>query len=114
MPELKHIVTKRCPVQFDWHGETIEIAYRPYSEAIELETKGDGDWTTESMKALIARVVLDWNITVDGKPAPVDADTLRELPSELIFGIFAACQNDIRSPKLPNVISGAGSSPTAA
>jgi hypothetical protein len=104
MPDLKHIISMRCPVTFDWHGERIELAYRPYSEAIENTIKGDDEaWSLVSMKALIERVVLDWNITSDGKPAPVDAATLTALPSELIMGIFYACQNDLRDPKLPSV-----------
>jgi hypothetical protein len=108
MPSLQAIVGKRCPVTFDWHGEAIEIAYRPYSERIENEVKGDADWNTESMKGLIRRVVIDWNLTDGDAMAPVSEETLADLPVELIFAIFFACQNDLRNPTLPTVSTVSG------
>lgn len=107
MAELKDIIGMRVPVKFEWHGTEIEIAYRPYSERIEQEVKGGEDWTQETMKALVVRVVLDWNITSDGKPVPIDTDTLEQLPTDLQLALFYAVLNDLRNPTLPNVTSGA-------
>jgi len=103
MAELKDIISMRVPVTFDWNGTEIEIAYRPYSERIEREIKGDEDWSQDTMKALVVRVVTDWNLTVSGKPAPIDLDTLEQLPTELQMSIFFACLNDLRNPTLPTV-----------
>lgn len=109
MAELSDIINMRCPVSFDWHGQRIELAYRPYSEGIENEIKGEEGWTGPSMKALIVAVVLDWNLTDKGKPAPIGPETLTPLPLELVLAMFYAVQNDLRNPQLPNVTSGATS-----
>lgn len=105
MAELKNIVNKRCPVSFEWHGEQIEIAYRPYSERIENEVKGGDDWALSSMKALVCAVALDWNITDGGEPVPINEETLTALPVELQLQLFYAVQNDLRNPQLPSVTS---------
>lgn len=105
MAELGDIIGKRCPVQFDWHGESIEIAYRPYSETIENEIKGGADWGLESMTNLVLAVGLDWNITSQGKPLPITEDVLKQLPVELRLNLFIAVQNDLRNPQLPSVTS---------
>ncbi len=107
MADLAQIISMRVPVEFDWHGTKIEIAYRPYSERIEKEVKGGEDWTQDTMKALVLRVALDWNITSGGKPAPIDLDTLEQLPTDLQLALFYAVLNDLRNPTLPNVTSGA-------
>ena len=109
MAELSAIINMRIPVKFDFHGTEIELAYRPYSEKIEQEVKGSDAWTHETMKALVARVVLDWNLTDQGKPVPVDMEHLTDLPLELQLDLFYAVQNDLRAGKLPNVISSATS-----
>lgn len=103
MAELNDIIGMRVPVTFDWNGTEIAIAYRPYSERIEREIKGDADWTQDSMKALIVRVALDWNITSNKKPVPIDLDTLEQLPTELQMSLFYAVLNDVRNPSLPIV-----------
>jgi hypothetical protein len=103
MAELNDIISMRVPVTFDWNGTEIQIAYRPYSQRIEQEVKGGEDWTQESMKALVVRVALDWNITSGGKPVPIDLDTLEQLPTELQMSLFYAVLNDVRNPTLPTV-----------
>lgn len=113
--ELGDIIDMRCPVSFDWKGQRIELAYRPYSEAIEEEVRGEAkEWTGENMKVLLERVLLDWNITVKGKPAPVNAATLRAIPTGLFMAMFWAVLADVRNPTLPelhNETSAAGSTP---
>jgi len=103
MAELNDIIGMRVPVTFDWNGTEIAIAYRPYSERIEREIKGDEDWSQETMKALVIKVTLDWNITSGGKPVPIDLDTLEQLPTELQMSLFFAVLNDLRNPTLPTV-----------
>lgn len=103
MAELNDIISMRAPVTFDWNGTEIEIAYRPYSERIEKEVKGAEDWTQDTMKALIERVGLDWNITSGGKPVPINGDTLESLPTGLVLHLFYAVLNDLRDPTLPTV-----------
>jgi hypothetical protein len=105
MAELGDIINMRCPVKFDWHGESIEIAYRPYSEKIEHEIKGGADWGLESMTNLVLAVGLDWNITSKGEPLPISEDVLKQLPVELRLSLFIAVQNDLRNPQLPSVTS---------
>lgn len=103
MAELNDIINQRIPVEFDWNGNSIEIAYRPYSKRIEREIKGDESWNQETMQALVLRVALDWNLTSDGKPVPIDLETLDDLPTELQWQLFYAVQNDLRNPTLPTV-----------
>lgn len=114
MPELRNIVTKRCPVSFEWEEETINLAYRPYSEQLEQEARGeDGEWDAESIKALLTIVLIDWDITSDGQPVPITLETLKALPTELVFAMFYVVLEDVRSPKVPKTISRSGSPRTA-
>lgn len=103
MADLKDIIGMRVPVTFDWNGTTIALAYRPYSERIEREIKGDDEWDADAMKRLLVRVVIDWDITSQGQPLPITEENLGELPTDLMFSLFYAVLNDLRDPKLPTV-----------
>lgn len=114
MPDFRGVITKRCPVSFDWEDETIDLVYRPYSEKIESEAKGEAkDWGGDAMKRLLVAILLDWNLTTDGKPEPITIEALTELPSELVYAMFYVVQEDIRSPKLPSTTSRSVSRQTA-
>jgi hypothetical protein len=61
MAELKDVLNKRCPVEFEWKGTKIQLAYRPFHERLEQEIKGEGDWTLDSMTRFVAAVATDWD-----------------------------------------------------
>ncbi len=109
MAELNDIINLRIPVNFDFHGTPINIAYRPYSTEIEQRVKGDGAWESKSMNQLVAKVLIDWDLTQQGKPLPITEESLSKLPTLLQLYLFYAVQNDLREGKLPSVNSGATS-----
>jgi hypothetical protein len=89
--EIGHLISKRKPLVVEWEGERVNLAYRPYTLAIgqaitDALREGDRTYVVEEME----RLLIEWDITEEGEPLPIDAESLGRLPLELLNAISRA------------------------
>lgn len=98
--DFDSIVNERVETVVEWGEHEIVIGHRHYTEELEQAAMGeDGRWTGDGMKRLLLAMVLDWDLTRQGKPYPITMEALRQLPAGLVTGIFMHLQEGIRDPK---------------
>lgn len=94
--EIGHLINKRKPLAVAWQGETVNIVYRPYTLGIGQEirdalAKGNRSYVVEEME----RLLIEWDITDQGQPVPINQETLSMLPLELLNAISQAMLDEM-------------------
>ena len=110
--EIGHLVSKRKPLKIEWAGETVNIVYRPYSLSIGQEirdalTGDDRHYLIEEMR----RLLVEWDITEDGQPVPIDEESLERLPLEFLNAVSRAILDEMYPNRKSAGSTGAGSQP---
>jgi hypothetical protein len=94
MPDRSAWLKKTKTVVVEFEGEQVSVTFAPakitprweqeFNEALKSE------WKSRAMVETLATVIVDWDITSDGKPFPPTEANLAQLPMELLTAIFVA------------------------
>lgn len=110
MPELKRL-GKEKQLCLSYDDETITVTYRrgavttEWQEAIAACSKDD----TETFYRLLAQVIVDWDITENGKPLKPTAANMKKLPMDLMVEMCEQVLGACLPEKARLGASGAGS-----
>ena len=102
---IDELLAKRRSLAVRWEGETINIVFRPYTDA-----GADAPMGEDRVYAELAATILEWDITEDGQMFQVDAENMRRLPKALLIEI----QHSLIRDMYPNLRSGGASVPASA
>lgn len=102
--KLNELKNKRKTLVFDTQYGELSIEYCPgeYTPEIEgLITDGE-DKPLATTAELLGRMITQWDIEDDdGKPLPVDINTMMKLPLDLLVVMIKEITEDVR----PNVVN---------
>lgn len=117
--DLGKLRSKTASVVVTYGDETVNVTYYPQRVNPEYQTKvkrlmakvaADDDVSDEAEQwASLLSVVYKWDIMDGGKELPVAADSLKELPTDLLGAIFQAILEHMRPNRTSAETSGAGS-----
>ena len=102
---------RRLAIELD--GDTLNVVYRPsritpaaqeeFSEAVDRVGNGP------AAAAMLALILVSWDLEADDGPYPHDEESLRSLPLEFVGGVFGAIMRDL-NPNAPRPEASAGGS----
>ncbi len=101
---VDELINKRKRISVEWEGEKVNVTFRPFTRLMQERATADGGrfGLYEELEALI----VDWDVTENGKPYPTTVERLKELP----LGFLIAVDQAINAELLPNRLN---ASPTA-
>lgn len=107
---LQSLINKRKEITVEYGGDTVMIAYRPYSQAIDDKLKvatakaaqDDGNAAIPLMIRQLIAILVDWDITDGEVKAVISEEVLRPLPTAFLIAISKAIAED----QYPNLMSG--------
>lgn len=99
MPDLTELLDDRCTIAVSLDRGTLHVTYQPsaYTPALEAsvaELFADERRPSAPVVALLSALVVDWDLTRQGKPVPIRPDALRQLPTRLLSRILQAIVRD--------------------
>lgn len=108
---LQSLINKRKEIEVKYGDDTVMVAYRPYSQAIDDKlkaatakaAKADGDAAMPLMIRQLIAIIVDWDITDGADKAAISEAVMRPLPTALLLAISKGIAED----QYPNLVSGA-------
>jgi hypothetical protein len=112
MPDLGTLLSKTRKIDVGLgEGEPIHIEYRPGAITGLCIAMSDAVGAFDGTYAFLVDVLTDWDITEEGKPLPINDETLRRLPWQAVDAIKTAILEDARPNPKRAVGSGGSFSP---
>ena len=102
--DLSDLLAERRELDVKYHDFVICITYNPntQTEVIEelMKEQIDEQRYAASLRTFIVKSVTKWDLTEDGKPLPIDDETVRtKVPTAVQVAITTAITEDIRGPE---------------
>lgn len=98
MPELSDLVADRRTVAVPGERAALTVTYRPSAFTVEFEAMltnpPDGVPRVELYLKALEQLLVEWDLTRNGKPVPIKVDALRQLPSRLLARVITAIAQD--------------------
>lgn len=98
MPDITELVADRRTITVPGEHAVLTVTYRPTAFSVAVEEMLTQAQQDTSRIAVLLRVledlIVEWDLTRNGKPVPVKAETLRQLPNRLLARIFRAIVED--------------------
>jgi len=106
--KVRQIIDQRCEASFEWQGEPVNLVFRPFtSAALEAAGLGTDKAVTGGVADFLARSLMDWDVEGDnGKPYPLDFDSLNALPVAFNVAAINAVVSGMTVPPTPGPASG--------
>ena len=106
--KVRQIIDQRCEASFEWQGEEVNLVFRPFtSAALEAAGLGTDKAVTGGVADFLARSLMAWDVEGDnGKPYPLDFDSLNALPVAFNVAAINAVVSGMTVPPTPGQASG--------
>lgn len=112
MPDLGTLLSKTRKVDVGLgEGDPLHIEYRPGAITGICIARSDQEGGFDGTYAFLVDVLSDWDITEEGKPLPINDETLRRLPWQAVDAIKTAILEDARPNPRRAAASGGSFSP---
>lgn len=107
--EIEDLLKDERTITVEIGGQEGQVVYRPSAMTPELEMMLNRTSAVEGVSTVLSELLIDWDVTINGEKAPFDYDTLIELPSDVVAGVFRAINDDMADRREERKNSGAGS-----
>ena len=98
---LSDLAAGKCRTEARFGEDVVTLAYRPYLDTeIEAAAEPDGGrLTNDTVRRFLSAVLLEWDLLGDdGQPLPIDVETLRGVPIDILAPIFDAIRFSTNPP----------------
>jgi len=101
--KVRQIIDQRCEASFEWQGEPVNLVFRPFtSAALEAAGLGTDKAVTGGVADFLSRSLMAWDVEGDdGKPYPLDFDSLNALPVAFNVAAINAVVSGMTVPPTP-------------
>lgn len=89
-------------IDFNVRGEdrsdenVLKLRYRPAFITPRVEEEIADASTSQALSILLVGMVADWDMHSDGTPVPIDAETLRDIPVQILAKITSDIAEDVQ------------------
>lgn len=103
MVSVNNLIKNQRPATFEWLGVKVNFIYRPgefnANNENELDKMEKESTTGEAMAVMMNKIIVSWEVEDErGKNQAPTLEFLRTVPTNLLWAVYRACQQDMHSP----------------
>lgn len=93
--DLQNIIADRASAVAKFMGEELAFRYRPGLLTPDLFDRIQNGMSQDELGELYATILVDWDLTKNGREVPITAESVKQVPIQLLRAIMTAIMEDV-------------------